>query len=195
MTLMWKVTTQWSGFAGAPGYTNLYLAANVGGTTSAQNAVDRVRALWEDIVSEMAEPTTYQLPSGVEVIDSDTGLLQDVIGVTAGAQGTFGGTGIYAAAAGAVLSWRTSSVRFGHRVRGRTFVVPLAGSSYDADGTLRPLTVTRLASAAANYVSGTVFPGVPVIYTRPSPSHPVGGAYQVQSGGCRDRVAILRSRR
>ena len=105
---------------------------------------------------------------------------------------TGGGTGSYAGGVGACIGWSTAGIHNGRKVRGRTFVVPLAANQYDTDGTVASGVISTLDAAAATLIgTGT---GRLSIWARPTPTVP-GMVYAATSGTVKDHVSWLRSRR
>jgi len=93
------------------------------------------------------------------------------------------------------VNWRTNQIRNGRRVRGRSFLVPLAGSAFEGNGTLSASTLTSLKSAADTLrtAAGTTQLGV---YARPTTKDATDGLWaQVTANTVPDMGAVLRSRR
>jgi hypothetical protein len=101
----------------------------------------------------------------------------------------------YAAGVGASVRWETGVVLDGHRVRGRTYLVPLVSAIFDADGTLMFSQQALILNAALATVTamGTNMQ----VWHRPSTTGTphVGSAVPVTTAAVPDRPAILRSRR
>lgn len=137
---------------------------------------------------------------GVNFATANTGDLIDV--ATGELSGTWtdgsassvsaSGSGAFAQGVGARISWSTSGIRGGRRVRGSTFVVPLTVDNYDADGTLGAAYRGTFETAAANLV--TAAGGNMRIYSRPGGGLP-GQSNTVIGSSVKDTVSWLRSRR
>lgn len=188
-----QVTVLWSGFTGAPGYTNLYFRNSGLVQTAVNNAVDAVFNLLEDVAPYEGNDVTWTISSEVKEVDETTG---DLIALhspsstptpVVGAMNDLGPI-----PAGLCVSWGTNGVHDGRRVRGRTFFVPLGFLAWEGDGTPASGTMTAFRAAATAFKddSGSEF----VIWARPAPGVP-GAAYEVVSATVRDRAAILTSRR
>jgi hypothetical protein len=104
-----------------------------------------------------------------------------------------GGSGAYSAPSGAVLHWLTGTVRNGRRLRGRTFIVPLANSNYEANGTLAAGTITAIQNAGLALMDEATTRLV--VYGRPAPNAADGVAALVTGARVPDMAAVLRSRR
>lgn len=191
---IYRTTLRWSGFTGAPGYTNFYFAdqaANPG----PQAARDRTSAFANAIAPLIPSEVQILNEGEVAVVDETTGQVTDYVMVNPDATpGSGGAPGGYSAASGAVITWNTAGVRNGRRVRGRTFIVPIGGDSYQNDGTLTPSTITTLNAAAEELTGATGFESGFCVFSRPSASGP-GGAYPVTGHRVPDMAAVLRSRR
>lgn len=200
MTEMLRITTRWTGFTGAPGFTVMHFR-DFGGTppvlSDAQAAVDKVYAFFNAIKAYFPAQVTVQVLGEAEIIEDTNGQLQDILVATTPAAivGTAGTTVAYAAALGAVVSWRTGLVRNGRRIRGRTFLVPLTSSAFDNTGTLLPaaLTVFNAAAVTLRDTTGIADLGV---YARPTTTGGTDGEWALITGhSIPDMGSILRSRR
>lgn len=187
------VTMNWSGFPGAPGFSNFYFA-NTADLTGANSAVTKVQQFADALHFYLPANVTLQASTEVEVIDEENGDLVDVITATASSPAWVGtDTGIYAAPAGAVINFKTAGVHSGRRVRGRVFIVPLGGDQYQSDGSLLDATRTGLAAAGNAFITG----GALGVWARPKGPPPVvaGKLYDALTASVADKVSILRSRR
>ena len=200
MVMMLKTTTRWEGFVGAPGYTNFYFAV----TDPIQQAVDDAKASAAAFFVPLAQrlPFSVALVTSplVELVNSTNGQLQSVETATTGEGRTLGtDAGVYSAPSGGVVTWLTAGVHRGHRVRGRTFIVPLAAGSYESNGTLNQPAITSLQDAGGALLVGASIPG---IWARPHRSKtvppvvtPDGDFFPITGVRITDKAAILRSRR
>lgn len=184
----------WTGFTGAPGYSVFH--GSVFQADAQQEATDfseAVAAFGSLIAPYLPNAVSVQRVAEVEILEDSTGTLEDVLTVPgrAAAQGS-GGTN-YAAPIGAVIGWNTGRIRNGRRMRGRTFVVPLANSAYETDGSLLPAVVTGLTTAANTLLqaAGTEL----LVYGRPTPLAADGVSGVVTGVRVPDMAAVLRSRR
>lgn len=193
-----KVTINWTGFAGAPGYTNLYFGNSTPGTISqavVDNALVKVDAFIAATVLRVPTTVTRAIDPSIEIIDDTNGQLERFMAGTIPAPRVGTGTGAYAAPAGAVISWYTNAVRNGRRIRGRTFLVPIANGALEADGSLQPAALTDLRTAADNLRAATGDSRL-VIWGRPTaPGATDGVSAEVASSQVPDRIAVLTSRR
>jgi hypothetical protein len=193
-----RVKLNWSGFIGAPGYTNLFFettAADPWDQTYVDDAVAKVDAF-------LGAFPTY-LPQGLAVaIDSTVAQLDEVTGTMTAAWTVVPPTArsgtsatAYAAGAGLCITWITGEVQNGRIVRGRTFIVPLAGAGYDNDGSIYGTLLTAARAAATDLTSDSGGSRL-VVWKRPNPIIPIdGGAYNVIGSTINDKAAQLRSRR
>lgn len=188
-----RVTAQWSGFPGAPGYTNLFFMAGGGLITDAQQVVDRVRTAFGNLVPLFPSSMNIQIQAEVPVIDEDTGIITEFRTVTPPASIGGGGTGSYSGPSGAVVTWRTNDLRNGRRIRGRTFLVPLAGSAFDAQGSLNSGSLIAINAFADELIGGDLDSEL-VVWSRPTGGSG-GVAATVTSATVPDLAAVLRSRR
>lgn len=191
---MLKVQAVWSGFQGAPGYSSFYFAGGGGLISDAQQVADRVATAFEAVNPMLPIDVRIQVQPTVEVIDSDTGELQGYQDIDApDPVGGYAAAGGYSAASGAVVNWRTDDVRFGRRIRGRTFLVPLRGAAYERDGTLTNEAledIREFGDTLTNWDFDSEFG----VWSRPRNGS--GGVFaSVTSFRVPDMAAVLRSRR
>jgi hypothetical protein len=200
MATMFRYRSVWSGWAGAPGYTNLYATSDLGH----QAMADSVHAFLQDFVSATT-PGQY-LPTGVKiqcdptvsVLDPANGDAVDELGVTMPVVITGADTLPWSAPSGACIGWKSSQFRKGRRVSGRTFVVPLGGSAYQVDGTLEPAFLSQAQTAINVYLADSAI--AQVIWKRPvgvkgQPPTTPGEFVPIIAAAVRDQAAVLRSRR
>lgn len=188
-----RVTAVWTGWSGAPGYTNIFFSA-FGGGDLVDAEVSRVNFALNWISNSLPSSVTIQVQPEVAILDEATGaLIQYASAEDTPSPITGGSVEDFSSASGAVVTWNTDTVNRGRRVRGRTFLVPLHADSYDSDGTLSTEALDRLDSMARSMMGDGDGPQL-VVWSRP-----VGGsggvAAPVTGTRIADRVSILRSRR
>ena len=200
MAEIMKVVAKWSGMTGGPGYSNFYFrtgADGLGNSDNAQAAAAAVRAFFNSAGQFIPNSATIQVQPQVEGLLEDTGQLTNIYSVTAPSPvvGSVGATQTYSAATGAVVTWYTNGIRRRRRVRGRTFIVPVAGNAFDAQGTLSSVFLATMNPAADSLMQQ--FAGASlVVWGRPSAKGATDGvAFPVASKNIPDMAAVLRSRR
>jgi hypothetical protein len=183
-----KIACSWQSFPGAPGVSTFYtFGGNLDNDTAA------LRSFWNSLVAILPIGLTIQVPGVGDVIDDATGLITNswnASSTPAIVTGT--GNASYAGNAGAIVHWLTGGVAGGHRVRGRTFLVPLTNNAFDTQGSIATATLTTIRNAATTLISGMA--GDMRVWHRP-----VGGAggssFAVLSSTVPDLAITLRSRR
>lgn len=200
MVAMLRVTTRTTGYPGAPGYTNMFFAHTDPPSDAAADAVVAVRLFWETVAASFCQGWNYQILADVAVVESSDGSIDSFIATSPGAQSTFGNAGGYSAASGAVVDWLTDGVVASHRVQGRSFMVPLTGAAYQADGTLNTSEVTKFTNAGNALIAGadTIFGVWARPFTpKPGDSRParLGTFHPATAARVPDKAAVLRSRR
>ena len=200
MSGMLKVKTKWTGFNGAPGYTNFYFRdfSSTGEPTQthASGAVTRTHTFWNNLQSRFPSVVQLAVQGDVEVIEETNGEMKSVFSVTPPTTVTGSATsGLYSGPVGAVVNWRTGGVRNGRRVRGRTFLVPLANENYQTDGTIDPTKLASMNTTVAALADQTGSPDLGVWARPTTPGGSDGVWYAVTSGSVPDLAAVLRSRR
>lgn len=188
-----RVTAIWTGFSGAPGYSNFFFNA-FGGGDEVTLEVERVRAFFQAIRDLLPSAVNIQVQQEAAILEESSGALIDYAQAEAPAQPVIGGTSAnYSGPAGATVTWNTDAVARGRRLRGRTFLVPLAVSAYDPQGTLTNNTITTINGAADLLYAQGDGPEL-VIWSRPRDG--AGGSIgAVTSHRVADQAAVLRSRR
>jgi hypothetical protein len=180
-----RVKVLWQNFLGAPGYSNHYVGSNV----LAQTAI---RTFYDALKGMIPNGITIQVPSSGDQINEATGA---ITGVWSGAVQT-GITGnnvaVYSGPTGACINWRTGNLINGRRPMGRTFIVPLASTAFEVNGTLSATTLANLQSAADTLIASLA--GELKIWHRPNAQGP-GANVTVLTAQIPDMGAILRSRR
>lgn len=196
---MAKVTINWSGLPGGPGYTNLYFTDISGGSnidqTIVDSAVSKTDAWLAAFRTSIPNSITTGVSATVEAVDEASGALQAFYtGTPAAAAVGTGGTA-YSAPSGAVISWYTSTVRNSRRIRGRTFMVPLSTTAYEADGSLTAAKIAGWNTATTTLIATGASAELGV-WSRPSgPGATDGDWALVTSFRIPDMAAILTSRR
>lgn len=200
-----RVKMRWGGMPGAPGMSVFHFTHPSGVFTdldagAAQEAVDRVDTFAAGVVFWMPYQTTLEVLADVELIDGASGDLEDVFGTTPDATRTSPQSAgqVYAGPVGAIINWKTATIRNGRRLRGKTFLVPLNGGVFSDNGTPAAGLITSLNThATALRAVGT--DTQLCVYGRPmTPAigiTPEGVAGKVTSHNVPDFAAVLRSRR
>lgn len=209
MASILRVKAKWTGFSGSPGYSNFYFRDTAGAAPTdamAAAAATRIEDFFKALPAYLTNATRITLQSDAEVIEETTGEITTVLnaGTRVAVAGTATASG-YSAASGAVVTWRSNGVVAGRRVRGRTFLVPLAYSAYATDGTITSGLLGTLSTAGNALISeaGTLDFGV---WARPKQAvlHEDGvtwtGArdgswFPASSVTVPSKVSVLRSRR
>lgn len=204
MASVYVVTMGWSGFQGAPGYSKFHFSDLT--TDAARNAAGAaVRTLFFSQSAYLL--TTWSFLVNPEVLEYDvaTSALVGAASMTsppAVANGTLAAS-FHAGGSGYVITWSTGQILFGHRVRGRTFMVPAAGC-YDVDGTISAAAISAGAAAGTTFIGSA---GVDsVVWAKQWQKDAAGHTVQppVQIGGqlasitgasVKDMAAQMRSRR
>lgn len=162
------------------------------GSDSSAPDVGAVKAAFTAAASALPNTVTVTVPGSGDVIEDTTGALVDVWtasggGIVSGSATTAGPAGV-----GVCVGWLTGGIVAGRRLRGRTFIVPIPGNSYNVDGTLTTAT-TNVWTTWANAIIASGGFGV---WHRPtSAGASDGNSYAVLSARIRPKVAFLSSRR
>jgi hypothetical protein len=175
----------WSGLTGLPGLSVFHAPAGIDPTGSLVTFFNAIKGVFPT-------PLTWDIPNTGDELSDSTGVL------TGGWAGAGGGAVVgtaaapHAAGTGAFVSWATTAIVGGRRLKGRTFLAPLWNSGYDGSGTILLATQTTLQTACNALASS----GVLVVWHRPTtPGGSDGVSHAVSAGTVPDKVTSLRSRR
>lgn len=192
-----RVRASWSGFNGGPGVSTFY-------TTSTDTIVESLHAFFTSMAGDLPGDVNIQVEDTGDIIDSVTGELLDTWVSDPVSPVVGGGGNGYAAPAGAVINWLTSTVLDGHRVRGKTFIVPLDAGGFTIDGSLNNTLIGHFESYANTLISeqSATFmvwhrPAAAVAAQggRPARAAHAGGVGLITSCKVPDLAAVLKSRR
>lgn len=184
----------WNGGTGLPGYTNFYCNSALSQPFADATKTFLSACLSGGAIARFPQNVTITPDAYVDVLDEATGTLQSTVPITPPAQLLGAAAGPYAAGVGACITWITDGINEnGHRIRGRTFLVPLLSSKYGSDGTLDDTMRSEMITAAGAYLTD---PCNPIIWERPSgPGASDGRSHEITASSVKDRAAQLRSRR
>lgn len=198
-----RIVLRWSGFTGAPGYSSFHFTTDGGfwdggvlGDAAQQAADDASQRVLNAIVmlgSALPPSVSLAIEPEAEILNSDTGEILGFLEIAGGSATGSATSDAYAGPVGAVANWRTNDYRFGRRIRGRTFLVPLASEAYEADGTLTSSAREDIQGFAGEIVNGS---GSAEFGVWSRPRGGTGGVFAtVHSYNVPDLAAVLRSRR
>ena len=194
-----RVRINWTGFIGGPGYTNFHFEPVPEGDPITQATVDaahtKVQTFMLVLKGYLPVNTTISVDPVVAELDEQTGKIEAFWNIVAPTVQIGTMAGAYTAGAVVCITWSTGGVRKNRRVRGRTFLVPVGGATFQSDGTIDNASLTAIRNAAnALHVDSN---GVRlVVYARtPGAIIPDGGAYDVITANINDKPAFLTSRR
>lgn len=189
MTSLHRLVVDWAG-AGVVGraVSVLHFSASEGGAPPVAN----VKAAFETNKLLFPGGMTLTIPNSGDTIDDTTGTLTGVWTGTGGGVVTASGAVGTAAGVGCCIGWSTGGIVNGRKLRGRTFLAPIARASFDADGTLMS-DALLMAQSIANMLQAS---GPLAVWHRPTTAGGSdGNSYGVVSNKVRDKVAYLSSRR
>lgn len=190
MATIARIPVEWSGLAvEGNGVSTFYTSNSTTGTYLAA-----LREFFFSLRGMFPDGVSLVFPGAGDTINDATGELNGTWTSSAPAVVTGTQTGVFAQGVGARMVWRTAGITRGRRVRGTTFLVPIAGNQYGTDGTLADGVATGMASAGATLRAADS--GSMRIWSRPSgPSASDGASHAVTSAEGPDAVSWLRSRR
>lgn len=197
-----RVQTVWTGVAGAPYYTNLYVI----GPNSTGNG-EALHAAWAafltSIAGQLASPMVATVDPELLEFDETTGNVTSA-GSSITSTINFGNLAEQLPhATQALIQWTTGGLVHNRRVKGRTFIPGVTETHNSPLGLPLPAIDNPLETAVATFLS--TMSGRLRIWSRPfvqsdpakaaaNPSRP-GSAHAVTTGSVAPYWAILRSRR
>lgn len=197
MTSLNRVRVGWSGFPGAPGVSTFYFL-------DVATAVASLVTLFTALRPNCPTDVTWRVESAGDIIEDTTGVITGAWGADPVSDITGSASGTYSAPSGGMIGWETATILDGRRLRGRTFIVPLAGSQYDSSGSLTADAYNGMGDSAIAFLveQSSSF----VLWHRPRVAHAADGsrpAVTARTGGhglvttsrVPDKAVVLRSRR
>lgn len=190
-----QVKVVWRGLPGGDGLSVFYFTAG-----QAANALANLRSFFGNFTSLLPTALTLEFPGGGDVIDDGTGEAQRAWSAASPANLVGGSSAAWSAVSGAHVRWETGRFERGHRVRGRTFIVPLILAAY-GNGTLASTTITTLKTAADSLV--TISNQTFMVWHRPLKDYSVkppilkepGASFPITSTVVPTKVVYMRRRR
>lgn len=159
---------------------------------AATGYVSALRAFFEAIKNVIPAGVSIQVPPSGDMIDVATGAITGAWSETGVAVVVCSGAGPFVAGTGVRVTWATAGIRNGRRVKGSTFIAPMAASVFDSDGTPSAALITQIDGAATTLLAA--IPTDLIIYSRPSGATPGLGS-PVISSDVPNAASWLRSRR
>jgi len=174
--------------------TQYFQAPGGHNAAAAQLGVDRVRDALTAGASLFPTSEVFTVTGQVDDIDEATGDLTNSFNVTQRVVAGTSGTAYAPIACGLCVVWVTAEFKRGRRVIGKTFLVPVASSSIQTDGTPGPTSITT-AQAFADSMDNPGATAVSLgVWSRPVAG--AGGTFHAVVGNrVNDKYSILRSRR
>ena len=166
------------------------------GSNQSAPPVAAIKGAFDSVASMLPSGVTVTTPNSGDTIEDTTGHLAGAWTGTGGGITAGTGNANCPAGVGACITWATGGIVPGkkgpRRLRGRTFLVPLMGGSYDQNGTLYDTALPIIQTFAANLQAA----GPLAIWHRPLlPGGSDGTSYGVVSNKVNDKTAWLSSRR
>lgn len=195
MTIV-RVRTVFTGWPGAPGLmTHFFARIGSWDAGAAEQASTRVKDALLPLRSEFPSGLTYKIEGIVDEIEQSNGNLLNSFSVPSVTNTGIGSAEQAPHALQVCVSWATDGVVAGRRVRGRTFIGPLAASIVDGDGTPKAGLITKAIAFGDAMRDAGLSDVRHVIWHRPSPGGSDGSHHDVTDHTVRDVFAVLRSRR
>lgn len=133
-----------------------------------------IKAFFTAIKTYLPNGLSLSIKGAGDTIEDSTGVLNGTWSAGGDLSETGGPTSLaYAAAAGALVRFSTTTIVHGHRLRGRMFIVPINSVNFSTSGGIASGLQTAMQTAASSLVSG--FAGSMVVWSRPFAGTPAGG--------------------
>lgn len=191
-----RIRTTITGSQGLPGLSTVYATGTLATPTGADasDMVARVRAFWEAIKALQPVGTIVLVSGQVDILDPINGALVAGLSVTAPATVIATGSESLPPATSVLLTHNTGVILNGRRLRGRTFISPVA-DSVNVDGLTASASRATIIAAANTTLTGATA-SFPVVWHRPVAPGPTGGSVAAAlSFAVGSNFAVLTSRR
>lgn len=191
MANLTRLVWRWTGFPGAPGFTNFYHLAAGSKTPSEAAAAERL--LFDGVKANLPPSVKIDVDEAFTIWDSVTGDLSSASTLSAvPAQVVGTGATTFAGPTGAVVNWLTATPKGTRLMRGRSFLVPYSTSAFEANGTLSSVALIATQNAAQAMLTA-LGPNL-VIWSKPTEENTpaIGPVTEVRVP---DKAVVLRSRR
>ncbi|MBA0085016.1 MAG: hypothetical protein HRJ53_08470, partial [Acidobacteria bacterium Pan2503] len=165
-----RLRVEWHGLPGGTGLSTFYVDA-IGSATLMMTSV---AAFFTAIKGIVPPAVQWVFPSQLDSIDDATGKLLSSQPVTPNAAISGLGGSNYAATTGILVKWATGGVVDGHRVVGKTFIVPIESTDMTSNGGPSSSSLTTVSNAANNYI--TAMGTHAVVWSRPFAGRPAVGS-------------------
>lgn len=185
-----RYVPEWTGMTGAPGYTVLHFDG-IAGPTGAQAIANLVRTWFDSMKTFIPNDVTIVFPAEATTHSDDGTLTGSVPVVTPPANVAGSDTGTFSAPSGLRVQWETGAIVNGRRLRGRSFIVPLAGLAYENNGTIAPTVITNYTTYANALIAAATVAGFPLAVW----SQTGAVTFPVTAATIPDQATVLRSRR
>lgn len=187
MATISRIQAVWSGKAGLPGVSTFY-------ALDAATALTALAGFYAESGGRIPNGITVSFAGTGDIINESNGEAVSTWTATPPAPLAGSASGMYAAPVGMAVTWVTGVFIGGRRVRGRTFMVPLASSVFEDNGT--PTFAHHTAMAAAAQAAIDAVPGNLLVYHRETaPDANDGAGVAIVAALVSDKAAVLRSRR
>jgi len=173
--------------------------------------IPRLYDFWFAVRDLFPNDVHINVEASGDIIEDTTGAITGAWSETASPEVLGTSTAGYAAAVGGLVTWNSSTILDGRRLKGRTFLVPMASNQFTVTGRIRDEALTVMRDAAAAFVAAEStsfcvwhrpFAGRPAVGTpgtpgyRPARSAHLGNhALAVATPTVPPKGAVLRSRR
>lgn len=178
----------WSTPGGGVGFSVFHFQ-DVVSTTEAQNTANAIRTFFNGVAGILPDDVVITFDPEVVVLDL-AGALVTVFPVTPPASVTGGSTSTFNRAAGVRIDWNTGHIVAGRRLKGRTYLVPVASTTFDTVGIVTSAASTAILAAANALITATSSIKPLTIWSR---TH--GIMWAVDSAAVPGKGAILTGRR
>lgn len=183
--------SEWSGPQGSGLRTIMYFADGSGLVPSIRSGVND---LWDALKGNFTAAYTVRVSPECRILNTATGVLEDVESDTASYSVTGTGSGNSAAdATQALIRWTTGTIVAGRRLQGRTFL-PGTPTSSVSNGNLAGFAVSGINGAVAAWLADPTKSGGFSVWHRPKAGGG-GSASAVVGGTVWGEFAVLRRRR
>jgi hypothetical protein len=190
MTTISRIRLEWGSSGVVGGGVSTFYSAN----SDPSVLITALRTNLNALAGIFPNDVQILFPSGGDTLNAETGAVTGVWSMTAASPVNGTATGSWASGVGGRLVWNTAGVTRRRRVKGSTYLVPMAANQYSDFGTIAATTVESMQTVATTLAAAD---GASMrVWSRPqSTTSGDGHAWPVLSGTAKATVTWLRTRR
>jgi hypothetical protein len=172
MTDIYVASVDWTGTYGHMGISRFAFVTSDGSVptnTQRDGVLAALDAMIQGGAGSLPADVSWSVNPIIEAFDGVTGAITGELAAATALSPGFGtNTSSYANGVGLLIKWKSAGMFDGRRIQGRTFIVPLAGQQFDADGSVdRGVAIAWQAHANTYIAAMAALSVTPLVWGRP----------------------------